>query len=132
VDFFCESEDLPRPENRVEVDSSGRIHLNWTPNNLEAHAELVRRMSRALRLAGYPFIFTQRLGTAATSHQCGTARMGVDEATSVVDPQCKAHDLDNLWIVDASVFPSSAAVNPALTIAATALRAAEQPALSGA
>jgi choline dehydrogenase-like flavoprotein len=132
VDFFCESEDLPRPENRVDVDSSGRIHLNWTPNNLEAHAELVRRMSRALRLAGYPFIFTQQLGTAATSHQCGTARMGVDEATSVVDPQCKAHDLDNLWIVDASVFPSSAAVNPALTIAATALRAAEQPALSGA
>jgi choline dehydrogenase-like flavoprotein len=124
VDFFVESEDLPLPENRVEVDGAGRIHLHWKPTNVEAHDELVQRTSRALRRAGYPFIFTQRLGTAATSHQCGTARMGIDAATSVVDPTCKAHDLDNLWIVDASVFPSSAAVNPALTIAATALRVA--------
>jgi choline dehydrogenase-like flavoprotein len=129
VDFFAESEDLPLPENRVEVDGSGRIHLHWKPTNLEPHAELVRRLSRALRRAGYPFIFTQRLGTAATSHQCGTARMGLDAATSVVDPFCKAHDVDNLWIVDASVFPSSAAVNPALTIAATALRASRGPGL---
>ncbi len=82
--------------------------------------------SRALRRAGYPFIFTQQLGVAATSHQCGTARMGEDPATSVVDPLCRCHDVENLWIVDASVFPSSAAVNPALTIAATALRVAAE------
>jgi choline dehydrogenase-like flavoprotein len=125
VDFFAESEDLPLHENRVEVDDAGRIHLHWRPTNVESHSELVRRLSWALRRAGYPFIFRQRLGTAATSHQCGTARMGEDPATSVVDTECRAHDVDNLWIVDASVFPSSAAVNPALTIAAIALRTAE-------
>jgi choline dehydrogenase-like flavoprotein len=126
VDFFVESEDLPRPENRVEVDRGGRIHLTHRPTNLESHRELVKLTSRALRRAGYPFIFTQQLGVAATSHQCGTARMGEDPATSVVDPLCRCHDVENLWIVDASVFPSSAAVNPALTIAATALRVAAE------
>ncbi len=126
VDFFVETEDLPLPDNRVEVDAAGRIHLHWRPTNVGAHHELVRRLSCALRRAGYPFIFTQQLGVEATSHQCGTARMGEDPATSVVDPSCRSHDLENLWIVDASVFPSSAAVNPALTIAATALRVAAE------
>jgi choline dehydrogenase-like flavoprotein len=126
VDFFVESEDLPLPENRVEVGRDGRIHLTRRPTNLESHRELVKLTSRALRRAGYPFIFTQQLGVAATSHQCGTARMGEDPATSVVDPLCRCHDVENLWIVDASVFPSSAAVNPALTIAATALRVAAE------
>jgi choline dehydrogenase-like flavoprotein len=131
VDFFVESEDLPLPENRVEVDRAGRIHLHWKPTNVASNVELVKRTARALRRAGYPFIFTQRLGTAATSHQCGTARMGDDPATSVVDRNCRSHDVDNLWIVDASVFPSSAAVNPALTIAATALRVAAYGELTG-
>lgn len=126
VDFFVETEDLPLPENRVEVDAAGRIHLHWRPTNVESHQELVRRTSRAVRRAGYPFIFTQQLGVEATSHQCGTARMGVDPATSVVDPVCRTHDVHNLWIVDASVFPSSAAVNPALTIAAIALLVAQE------
>ena len=126
IDFFVESEDLPVPENRVEVDAAGQIHLHWSPTNLGAHAELVRRTSRALQRAGYPFIFRQQLGVEATSHQCGTARMGTDPATSVVDPLCRSHDVENLWIVDASVFPSSAAVNPALTIAAVALRVAAE------
>ena len=129
VDFFVESEDLPIPENRVEIDPAGRVRLTWRPTNLESHRELVKLTSRALRRAGYPFIFTQQLGVAATSHQCGTARMGEDPATSVVDPRCRCHDLENLWIVDASVFPSSAAVNPALTIAATALRVAAESSL---
>lgn len=124
VDFFAESEDLPLPENRVEVDDAGRVILRWRPTNEEPHAELVRKISSALRRAGYPIVFKQQLGIQATSHQCGTARMGLDPATSVVDPNCKSHDVDNLWIVDASVFPSSAAVNPALTIAAVALKVA--------
>jgi choline dehydrogenase-like flavoprotein len=124
VDFFVESEDLPLPENRVVLDAGGRIRLLWRPTNVVPHEELVRRMSRALRRCGYPLIFTQRLGVEATSHQCGTARMGNDPATSVVDDRCRAHDVDNLWIVDSSIFPSSAAVNPALTIAANALRVA--------
>jgi choline dehydrogenase-like flavoprotein len=123
VDFFVETEDLPLSSNRVVLDGS-RVRLLWRPTNVGPHAELVRRMSRALRRCGYPLIFTQRLGIEATSHQCGTARMGEDPATSVVDPRCRAHDVENLWIVDSSVFPSSAAVNPALTIAANALRVA--------
>jgi choline dehydrogenase-like flavoprotein len=126
IDFFVETEDLPRPENRVEVDAADRIRLTWRPTNVESHRELVKLTSRSLRRAGYPFIFTQQLGVAATSHQCGTARMGEDPSTSVVDPLCRCHDVENLWIVDASVFPSSAAVNPALTIAATALRVAAE------
>jgi choline dehydrogenase-like flavoprotein len=75
-------------------------------------------------------VFTQSLGIAATSHQCGTARMGEDAGRSVVDPNLRSHDLENLWIVDSSVFPASAAVNPALTIAALALRTAEHGGLA--
>jgi choline dehydrogenase-like flavoprotein len=126
MDFFVESEDLPLPDNRVTVDDQGQVHLTWRPTNTNAHRELVRRFSRALRRAGYPFTFTQRLGTEATSHQCGTARMGDDPASSVVDASCKSHDVDHLRIVDASVFPSSAAVNPALTIAAITLKVADE------
>ena len=125
VDFLAQSEDLPRPENRVEIDAAGRIHLSWQPTGRAAHADLVERTRRAVRRAGFPFVFTQSLGVVATSHQCGTARMGEDAAASVVDPNCRSHDVANLSIVDGSVFPSSAAVNPALTIAAIALRAAE-------
>jgi choline dehydrogenase-like flavoprotein len=125
VDFFVETEDVPLPENRVHVDSSGRIHLLWRQTNLGPHAELVKRMSKALRRAGYPLIFTQKLGIEATSHQVGTVRMGTDPTDSVVDPSCRAHDVENLWVVDGSVFPSSAAVNPALTIAANVLRVAD-------
>ena len=125
IDLFAQSEDLPSAANHVEIDRAGRIHLHWRPTNVPSHVELVRRTARALRRAGYPLVFTQRLGTAATSHQCGTARMGEDPAVSVVDPSCRSHDVRNLWIVDASVFCSSAAVNPALTVAATALRVAD-------
>ena len=125
VDLLAQSEDLPLARNRIELDAAGRIHLHWKPTGLKAHGELVRRTRRALRRAGYPIVFTQSLGVVATSHQCGTARMGEDAATSVVDPSLRSHDLENLWIVDSSVFPASAAVNPALTIASLALRTAE-------
>jgi choline dehydrogenase-like flavoprotein len=75
-----------------------------------------------LRRAGYPVLFDRRMGIATNSHQCGTLRFGDEPGQSVLDPYCRAHDLDNLFVVDASFFPSSAAVNPALTIAAQALR----------
>jgi choline dehydrogenase-like flavoprotein len=65
------------------------------------------------------------MGIATNSHQCGTAVMGDDPTSSVLDVDCKMHDLDNVWVVDSSFFPSSAAVNPALTIAANALRVAD-------
>jgi choline dehydrogenase-like flavoprotein len=75
-----------------------------------------------LRRAGYPVLLDRQMGIATNSHQCGTVRFGHDPVRSVLDPFGRAHDLDNLYVVDASFFPSSAAVNPALTIAAQALR----------
>lgn len=126
VDFLAETEDLPVRDSRVTVDDAGRVHLDWRDTNLASHRELVCRTARAIRRCGYPLIFTQRLPWSASSHQCGTATMGEDPVRSVVSPGCRAHDTDNLWITDASVFPSSAAVNPALTIAANALRVADR------
>lgn len=125
LDLYLTTEDLPRPENRVRVTNRG-IAIDWRPNNLAPHAELVRRVTKAVRRAGYPLVFTQRMGIETNSHQCGTAVAGHDRASSVLDPGCRAHDLDNLWLADASFFPSAAALNPALTIAANALRIAPQ------
>ncbi|MEW1822548.1 GMC family oxidoreductase [Arthrobacter sp. NPDC080031] len=123
IDIYLTTEDLPRRSNGVSI-VNGKIHIWWVPNNLEPHAELVRRVRRAVRKAGYPVIFTQRMGIETNSHQCGTAVAGHDPDSSVLNPGCRTHDLDNLWIVDSSFFPSSAALNPALTIAANALRVA--------
>lgn len=125
IDIYLTTEDLPRRSNGVTV-ADGRINVWWEPNNLEPHKELVRRVSRAIRKTGYPVIFTERMGIATNSHQCGTAVAGHDPRTSVLTPDCRAHDLDNLWVVDSSFFPSSAALNPALTIAANALRVADK------
>ncbi|MGO0060074.1 GMC oxidoreductase [Brevibacillus fluminis] len=125
VDFYLTSEDLPDPENRVTLGADGRIQIRWKPNNLEAHRQLVQETKRMLRRAGYPLILTQKMGIETNSHMCGTARFGTDPATSVLDPYCQAHTVQNLYVVDSSFFPSSAAVNPALTIAAQALRVAD-------
>jgi choline dehydrogenase-like flavoprotein len=124
MDIYLTTEDLPDPENRVILGSDGRITVHWKPNNLQSHRELVRRISRVVRRAGYPLIFTERMSIETNSHQCGTAVMGADPKRSVLDPHCRAHDVSNLWVVDSSCFPSSAALNPALTIAANALRVA--------
>ncbi|MFV2172752.1 GMC oxidoreductase [Actinomadura sp. LOL_016] len=124
LDLFLQTEDLPLADNRIRLNSRGSIVLSYRPTNRSAHRELVARMKRVARRAGYPVVLHQELGIEATSHQCGTARMGTDGADSVVDPFCRAHDVANLWIVDSSPFPASAAVNPALTVAALALRVA--------
>lgn len=127
VDLYLTSEDLPTQSNRVTYDvKQGAVKVFWEPNNLRAHEELVRKTRQTLRLAGYPLVLTERMGIATNSHQCGTCVMGTDPKTSVLDLNCKLHDLDNAWIVDSSFFPSSAAVNPALTIAANAMRVAAQ------
>jgi choline dehydrogenase-like flavoprotein len=130
VDLYITSEDLPTADNRITLDERGGIVVSWTPNNLDSHEELVRRTSRLIRRAGFPIISHQRMGVETNSHQCGTAVMGDDPAASVVDPLCRAHELDNLWIADSAPFVSSAAVNPALTIAANALRVAATSGLS--
>jgi choline dehydrogenase-like flavoprotein len=124
LDIYLTTEDLPDRDNRVTLDPSGNIVVHWRPNNLRPHRELVRRATRAVRRAGYPLVFSQRMGIETNSHQCGTAVMGTDPAHSVLDPECRTHDVGNLWVVDSACFPSSAALNPALTIAANALRVA--------
>jgi choline dehydrogenase-like flavoprotein len=120
------SEDLPDPQNRVTLASDGTIRVRWKPNNLVAHTKLIQAARQMLRRAGYPVVLTQRMGIETNSHQCGTLRFGDDLATSVLDPFCRTHDIANLYVVDSSFFPSSTAVNPALTIAAQALRVAER------
>jgi len=124
VDILAMSEDLPKPESRVML-RGGQIVLKWERSNWEAHALLVRKLKKSLRKAGYPIVLSKAFDKRTPSHQCGTLRMGADPASSVVNAMCRAHDLENLYIVDASVLPTSAAVNPALTIAALALRTAD-------
>ena len=123
LDIYLTTEDLPRQANQVIVEGD-KIMINWTPNNLTPHYELVKRVSRAIRRAGYPIVLTERMGIATNSHMCGTAVAGTDPSRSVLDADCRSHDVDNLYVVDGSFFPSSAALNPALTIAANALRVA--------
>lgn len=123
IDWFIMSEDLPDSENRVTVRSDGKIQIRREPNNLIAHQRLVKEAKKMMRRAGFPIIVTESMtGIETNSHQCGTIRFGTDPATSVLDPYCRAHTVSNLFVVDASFFPSSAAINPALTIAAQALR----------
>ena len=125
VDWYAMSEDLPHPESRVRLQGDGAIVLDWRRTNLAAHEALVAKTRRMLRAAGFPIVLTRAFSKETPSHQCGTVRFGRDPAEAPLDPFCKAFDLDNLYVVDASFFPSSAAVNPALTVAAQALRAGE-------
>ncbi|MFV0384535.1 GMC family oxidoreductase [Paracoccus sp. (in: a-proteobacteria)] len=124
VDLYAMSEDLPNPESRVSL-KGDQIVLDWKRSNWDAHLLLVQRLKALLRKAGYPVVLSRPFDRRTPSHQCGTARMGSDPASSVVDTFCRSHDHPNLFITDASVLPTSAAVNPALTIAALALRAAD-------
>jgi choline dehydrogenase-like flavoprotein len=125
VDWLAISEDLPRPENRVTVGADGRIRLQYTPNNLTAHNQLVAEAKRMLRRLGFWIVVAHSHKSKNTTHQCGTLCFGTDPKSSVLDPYCRAHDVENLFVVDASFFPSSAAVNPGLTIIAQALRVAD-------
>jgi choline dehydrogenase-like flavoprotein len=128
LDFWLTSEDLPDPENRVTLDRQGRIELRYRPNNLEGHERLTAKLKQILRQVGMEHVVPrqlfvgQRIPLAGVAHQNGTIRFGNDPKTSALDRNCKAHELDNLYVVDASFFPSSGAVNPALTIMANALR----------
>ena len=129
LDFWLTSEDLPDPDNRVTLDRTGNIVLSYTPNNEEGHRRLMKRLEFLLQhLDMRPHLIPRnlfvgdRIPLAGVAHQNGTIRFGDDPRTSALDPTCKAHDVDNLYVVDGSFFPSSGAVNPALTIVANALR----------
>jgi choline dehydrogenase-like flavoprotein len=122
VDWYAQSEDLPHPDSRVTLRPDGAINLHWHRTNLRAHVRWVAKCKQILRGTGYPIVLSSGFGTEVVSHQCGTVRFGSDPASSALDPLCKAWDHDNLYVVDTGFFPSSAAVNPALTLAAQALR----------
>ncbi len=130
--FWITSEDLPDPENRVTVNSKGAISLHYRENNLEGHKRIIAKLKGMLgkigceeKLLPCTFYLGKKIPLAGTAHQSGTVRFGGDPKTSALDANCKAHDLDNLYVVDSSFFPSSTAVNPGLTIMANALRVAD-------
>ena len=129
IDFWLTTEDLPHPDNRVTIDRQGSIHLSKTYYNTEPHRRLLAKLKGLLGPMGCHTtaiprwsVLAQQIPLAGIAHNCGTVRFGTDPATSALDVHCKAHDLDNLYVVDTSFFPSSSAVNPALTAMANALR----------
>ncbi len=131
MDFWLSSEDIPLPENRIFYES-GKVRLDLTETNMEAHRRLKKKLEHHLSSSvSHPVLlernlyFGKNIPVGGTAHQAGTLRFGVDPATSVLDINCKAHELDNLYVTDASFFPSIGAVNPTLTIIANALRVAE-------
>lgn len=141
LDFWLTSEDLPDPTNRVTLDRDGNIVLTYRPNNEEGHKRLIAKLESLMQqttkcrqhghdchqgLYSRSLFLGQRIPLAGVAHQNGTIRFGHDAKTSALDPDCKAHEVDNLYVVDGSFFPSSAAVNPALTIMANALRVADR------
>ena len=125
VDWLAMTEDLPRLDNKITVERDGRIRLHYRPNNEVAHKQLVSKTKKILRKLGFWIVMTHSHKSRNTTHQCGTLVFGTDPQQSVLDAYCKTHDVDNLYVVDASFFPSSAAVNPGLTIVAQAIRVAD-------
>jgi choline dehydrogenase-like flavoprotein len=137
LDFWLTSEDLPDPGNRVTLDSSGGIVLDYKPNNEEGHRRLIAKLKQLMQqqtkckvhghechegLFARNLFVGQRIPLSGVAHQVGTIRLGRDPRTSALDIHCRAHEVDNLYVVDGSFFVSSGAVNPALTIMANALR----------
>src|SRR5213083_1255784 len=134
IDFWLSTEDLPRPENRVSVDRDGKLTLAYTATNETPKQELYKQLHSMLAKLhmepGHLFhrfaYMKNEIPVAGVAHQAGTCRMGDDADTSVVNADCRAHEVDNLYVVDTSVFPSIGAVNPALTAMANSLRVGDQ------
>jgi choline dehydrogenase-like flavoprotein len=133
VDFWLTTEDLPVPDNRVTVDRHGSVRLAYESTNDQEAERLYHEFKKLLNRVGMAnhhvldknFYMDMNIPVAGCAHQAGTCRFGTDPATSVLDVNCKAHELDNLYVVDTSFFPSIAAVNPALTAMANAIRVGE-------
>jgi choline dehydrogenase-like flavoprotein len=133
VDFWLTTEDLPLPQNRVTLGRDGNVQLSYTSTNDEEAARLYHELRKILNHVGLAdhhvldknFYMDMRIPIAGVAHQAGTCRFGSDSGTSVLDEYCKAHEVDNLYVVDTSFFPSIGAVNPALTAMANAIRVGE-------
>jgi choline dehydrogenase-like flavoprotein len=131
IGWWAQTETLPDPKNRVRVEGN-KLFLDYKPNNIEAHDRLIYRWTEVLKdiEKSIETSIFQRGGlhprgempVQVVANQCGTCRFGADPQTSVLDLNCRAHDVDNLYVVDSSFFPSSASVSPALTVIANALR----------
>jgi choline dehydrogenase-like flavoprotein len=130
VDFWLSTEDLPQPDNRVTLGPDGGVHISYAPSNPTAAKQLYGQLKSMLgalnmhegHLAHRCAYMKTDIPIAGCAHQAGTVRCGADPATSVLNADCRAHQLDNLYVADTSVFPSISAVNPALTAMANALR----------
>jgi choline dehydrogenase-like flavoprotein len=130
IDFWLSTEDLPRPDNRVSVDRDGRLTLTYSETNAEAKKRLYEQVKSMLGQIDmnpdhliHRFAYMKNdIPVGGCAHQAGTCRFGTDPATSALNTDCRAHELDNLYVVDTSVFPSIGAVNPALTAMANSLR----------
>jgi choline dehydrogenase-like flavoprotein len=133
VDFWLSTEDIPRADNRVTVDRDGNVHLAYQMSNDAEMSGLYQELRKILNHVGLAehhvlaknYYMAMNIPIAGCAHQAGTCRFGTDPATSVLDVNCKAHELDNLYVVDTSFFPSIGAVNPALTAMANAIRVGE-------
>src|SRR5580765_6466939 len=130
IDFWLSTEDLPLPENRVTVDGDGRLNLSYKPTNIEPQKRLLHKLESVLGkldmnhghlIHRFAYMKTD-IPVAGCAHQAGTVRFGTDPATSALNTECRAHEVDNLYVVDTSFFPSISAVNPALTAMANSLR----------
>jgi choline dehydrogenase-like flavoprotein len=130
VDFWLSTEDLPVPENRVTLDDKGNVTLNYKPSNSHARDRLFKQLRSLLGHLGMHehhliprwAYLENKIPVAGVAHQSGTCRFGSDPSSSVLNTDCRAHELDNLYVVDTSFFPSISAVNPGLTAMANALR----------
>jgi choline dehydrogenase-like flavoprotein len=133
VDFWLTTEDVPKPENRVTLDNDANVRLAYRSNNDDEADRLYHELKEILNHVGLAqhhvldknFYMDMNIPVAGCAHQAGTCRFGSDPATSVLDEHCKTHELDNLYVVDTSFFPSIGAVNPALTAIANAIRVGE-------
>jgi choline dehydrogenase-like flavoprotein len=133
VDFWLTTEDLPKPENRVTLSDDGNVQVAYTSTNDEEADRLYHELKKILNHAGLAehhvldknFYMDMSIPLAGCAHQAGTTRFGRDPGTSVLDENCRAHEVDNLYVVDTSFFPSIGAVNPALTAMANAIRVGE-------
>jgi choline dehydrogenase-like flavoprotein len=132
MNFWLSSEDVPRAESRIRYDGD-KVVLELTENNMEAHRRLKKKLEQMLgKIGAHPVLLERSLyldkktPIGGTAHQAGTLRFGIDPATSVLDLDCKAHELDNLYVTDTSFFPSICAVNPKLTIIANSLLVADK------
>jgi choline dehydrogenase-like flavoprotein len=128
IDWWFTGEDLPVSDNRVTV-RDGQIHLEYNENNQEGFRRLIHTWKEVLggidsghRLIPHAIYLSKDIPLAGVAHQVGTLRFGTDPSSSVLDIHCKSHEIENLYVVDGSFFPSIGAVNPSLTIIANALR----------